>query len=318
MTIQQCIYILEIHSTGSFSEAARKLFIAQSSLSNSVKGLEDELGIKIFERSKNGAVLTVEGAEFVRYAAEIVSKNDFIINRYKRSQLGSRLFVSTQHYDFIADAFCKLLNENKDEEYSLSLQEKGTYDVIHDVEIAYSDIGIIAIEDKNLDIMNRYLQNKEISFSPIFNILPHIFLRKEHPLSNNCFLRYEMLNDYPYLSYEQGVHKDSWFKEEMISGEFAKKHIVISDRATLMNILLKTDAYTVGTGIMPSALNEGKIISVPLESNSCYSVGYITRDDRKATPILKRFISLVLQLADNINSDKKASLFVKGGGTETP
>lgn len=300
MTIQQCIYILEIHNTGSFSEAARKLFVAQSSLSTSVKCLEDELGIKIFERSKNGAVLTIEGAEFVRYASEIVSKNDFILNRYKKPQLGSRLSVSTQHYDFIADAFCRLVTENEDTEYSLSLQEKETYDVIHDVEIAYSDIGIIAVEDQNFDIMNRYLQNKEISFSPIFKVSPHVFLRREHPLSSKSFLLYEMLNNYPFLSYEQGAHKDSWFKEEMISGEFASKHIVISDRATLMNVLIKTDAYTVGTGIMPSALNEGKIISVPLKSNSCYSVGYITRDDRKSTPILEKFISAILRFADSL------------------
>ena len=293
---------MEIHSTGSFSEAARNLFVAQSSLSTSIKCLEDELGIKIFERSKNGTVLTVEGAEFVRYAAEIVSKNDFVINRYKSSKLGSRLYVSTQHYDFIADTFCKLIVENRDTEYSLSLQEKETYEVIRDVEIAYSDIGIIAIEDKNIDIMSRYLQNKEISFSPIFKVSPHVFLRKEHPLSNEPYLPYEMLNSYPYLSYEQGAHKDSWFTEEMISGDFAEKHIVISDRATLMNILLKTDAYTVGTGIMPSALNEEKIISVPLESNSLYSVGYITRNDRKPTTILEKFISAILQFGDGINS----------------
>ncbi len=302
MTIQQCIYILEIHNTGSFSEAARKLFVAQSSLSNSVKCLEDELGIKIFERSKTGAVLTIEGAEFVRYASEIVSKNDFVLNRYKKPQSGSRLSVSTQHYDFIADAFCRLVTENEDTEYSLSLQEKETYDVIHDVEIAYSDIGIIAIEDQNLDIMNRYLQNKEISFSPIFKVSPHVFLRRGHPLSGKSLLHYEMLNNYPYLSYEQGAHKDSWFKEEMISGEFANKHIVISDRATLMNVLLKTDAYTVGTGIMPSALNEGKIVSVPLKSNSRYSVGYITRNDRKPTPILEKFISVVLHFGDSLKS----------------
>ena len=302
MTIQQCIYILEIHNVGSFSEAARKLFIAQSSLSNSVKSLEDELGIKIFERSKNGAVLTVEGAEFVRYATEIVSKNDFIINRYKKSQSGSRLFISTQHYDFVADSFCNLLNENKDPEYSLSLQEKETYDVIHDVEIACSDVGIIAIEDQNIDIMNRYLQNKGISFYPVFKVSPHVFLRKDHPLSNHSLLHCEMLNNYPYLSYDQGAHKASWFKEEMIFGEFAGKHIVISDRATLMNVLLKTDAYTVGTGIMPSALNEGKIISVPLESNCNYSLGYITRDDRKNSPILEKFISLILEFGKSINS----------------
>lgn len=298
MTIQQCIYVLEIHNTGSFSEAARKLFVAQSSLSNSVKSLEDELGIKIFERSNNGAVLTVDGAEFVRYAAEIVSKNDFIVNRYKNSRLSARLFVSTQHYDFIADAFCKLVNESRDKEYSLSLQEKETYDVICDVEVAYSDIGILAIKDGDIDIMNRYLQNKEITFHPIFKILPHVYLRKNHPLSNKPCLPYEMLNDYPYLSYEQGAHKDSWFTEEMTSSERANKHIVISDRATLMNLLIETDAYTVGTGIMPSSLNEDRIISIPFESNAYYNVGYVTRNDRKTTPLLKKFITTITQLGE--------------------
>lgn len=302
MTIQQCIYILEIHNTGSFSEAARKLFVAQSSLSTSVRSLEEELGIKIFERSKNGAVLTIEGAEFVRYASEIVSKNDFIQDRYKKPKGGSRLFVSTQHYDFIADAFSRLVTENEDDEYSLSLQEKETYDVIRDVEIAYSDVGIIAIEDGNIDIMKRYLQNKEISFSPLFKVAPHVFLRRDHPLSGEGHLLIEMLKSYPYLSYDQGSHKDSWFKEEMISGELASKHIVISDRATLMNVLLRTDAFTVGTGLMPSALNEGKIISIPLGSNSHYTVGYITRNDRKTTPILDKFISVIRQFAVSLNS----------------
>jgi len=302
MTIQQCIYVLEIHSTGSFSEAARKLFVAQSSLSTSIKSLEDELNIKIFERSKTGAVLTAEGAEFIRYAEEMVSKNDFILNRYKKPKLGSRLFVSTQHYDFIADAFCRVVVENSDKEYSLSLQEKETYAVIHDVEIAYSDVGIIAINDENLDIMNRYLQNKEITFHQIFKVSPHVFLRNDHPLASRSCLDYQSLSSYPFMSYDQGSHKDSWFTEELISGDFTSRHIVISDRATLMNVLLKTDAYTVGTGIMPSALNEGKILSIPLESSDHYSVGYITRTDKKATPLLEKFITAVMQFGEGISS----------------
>lgn len=115
-------------------------------------------------------------------------------------------------------------------------------------------------------------------------------------------LHCEILNSYPYLSYDQGAHKDSWFKEEMIPGDFANKHIVISDRATLMNVLLETDAYTVGTGIMPSALNEGKIIAVPLESSARYSVGYILRGDRKPTQLLEKFISVIEQFGDSITA----------------
>ena len=90
--------------------------------------------------------------------------------------------------------------------------------------------------------------------------------------------------------------------EEMISDVFADKHIVISDRATLMNVLLNTDAYTIGTGIMPSALNEKKIISVPFDSRSLYSVGYITRNDRTPAPILEKFLFEIRHFADTIHS----------------
>ena len=300
MTVQQCKYVIEIHKAGSFGKAARELFVAQSSLSASIKQLEDELGIKIFERSKKGTVLTSEGAEFARYAAELVSKNDFIIERYKKSEAGARLYVSAQHYDFIADAFCRLVTERREAQYSLSLQEKETYEVIRDVEIAYSDVGIIAIKAESFDIMSRYLLNKGLSFTPIFEVAPHIFLRKGHPLSDRGALAYEMLSSYPYLSYDQGTHSDSWFTEEMILGHLAEKQIVISDRATLMNLLMTTDAYTVGTGVMPSALNQGKIVSLPIECDSYYRVGYILRTDRRETAILADFLSTLRSFGDAI------------------
>ena len=133
---------------------------------------------------------------------------------------------------------------------------------------------------------------------------PHVFLRREHPLSNESFLLYEMLNDYPFLSYEQGAHKDSWFKEEMISGEFASKHIVISDRATLMNVLIKTDAYTVGTGIMPSALNKGDIVSVPLASENSYIIGYILNEVRKVSEMTKKFIYMLEASVKDISGNR--------------
>ena len=147
MTIQQCKYVLEIAKTGSFTQAAKQLFIAQSSLSISVKSLEQELNIKIFERSGNGVYLTEEGSEFVRYAAQIVENDDFINHRYSYHNVQHKLYVATQHYDFVADVFANYLSEVEGESYKLSIREIETHRVIRDVETAYSDIGIIAIKD---------------------------------------------------------------------------------------------------------------------------------------------------------------------------
>ncbi len=299
MTIQQCKYILKIAQCGSFNEAAKQLFVAQSSLSVSVKSLENELGIKIFERSGNGVFLTDEGTEFARYAGQITEQNDFILERYSSDDIQKRLYVSTQHYDFVADIFVKLLNRMGSHNYRFSLREMKTYDVVCETEKAYSDIGIIAIKGNDQGIMERYIGKRGLSFTPVLKALPHIYVRREHPLSQKTLITCADIKDYPYVSYEQGEHSTSFFTEEIVN-PYSNKHIEISDRATLMNVLLDTDGYTVGTGIMPSQLNEERIVSIPFESDDFYIIGYILRTDKIPSELTKSFIQMLEGLA-NIN-----------------
>ena len=300
MTIQQCKYVLSIANTGSFNEAAKQLFIAQSTLSLSIKSLEQELGIKIFERSGNGVYLTDEGSEFVRYASGIVQHDEFVAERYLQKEVNHKLYIATQHYDFIADIFGKMLSESKSESFKYALREIKTYDIIHEIEISRSDIGIIAIKDSEYDIMKRYLGKKSIEFTKVLTASPHVFLRREHPLANRDILSISELKDYPYVSYEQGDRNLSFFEEELVSGLESKKHIEISDRATLMNMLLVTDCFTVGTGIMPSALNRGDIVGIPLKNDDFYVIGYILNTARKLSDETKKFIELLVESTKNI------------------
>lgn len=293
MTIQQCIYVLKIAETGTFNEASKQLFIAQSSLSSSIKQLESELGIKIFERSKHGVFLTNEGAEFIRYAGQMVEQNDFITKRYQTSEQFKKLYVSTQHYDFVADIFGKLLNENMDKKYKFSLKETQTYNVIKDVETAYSDIGIMAVKKSDSGIMERFFSKKGIIFTPFLETTPHVFLRKNHPLSNYKKLNYEILDKYPYVSYEQGLNNASFFTEELSEKFNTDRHVEISDRASLMNVLLTTDCYTIGTGIMTSVLNGGNILSVQLDNDEIYNIGYLKLKDRKSSELTEKFIQML-------------------------
>lgn len=297
MTIQQCKYVLSVAEHGSFNEAAKQLFIAQSSLSGSIKQLENELGIIIFERSNHGVYLTEKGAEFVRYASQLTEQADFITHHITRCEKTQKLYISTQHYDFVADAFARLLNIELGSEGSFSLRETKTYDVIRDVENAFSDIGIIAVREDDRDLMERYLSNKNLSFTPFLQTYPHVFIRRDHPLAGKEIIASADLRDYPFVSYEQGVHNSSFFTEELTENFYANRHIEISDRATLMNVLLATDCYTIGTGIMPSKLNNGNIISVPLANRDLYSVGYMLRSDRKLSTLAKRFITILTKLS---------------------
>jgi len=299
MTIQQCKYVLKVLECGSFNEAAKQLFVAQSSLSVSVKTLEQELGIKIFERSLGGVYLTEEGTEFVRYARQFVELNDFVTGRYKADLTCKHLYLATQHYDFVADIFSRLVNETTDSQYRFSLREMKTYDVIHETENAYCDIGIIAIKSCDTGVMERFLSKKGLVFTPFIKAMPHVFVRKGHPLSQYQRITLGQLREYPSLSYEQGEHSTSFFTEELI-GISGDRLVEISDRASLMNVLLATDCYTIGTGIMPSLLNEGRIVSIPLSSDDYYSIGYLTRGDKTLSPLAKEFIDRLHKTVDEL------------------
>ena len=298
MTIQQCKYVLKIAECGSFNEAAKRLFVAQSSLSVSVRTLEQELNIKIFERSGTGVFLTEEGAEFVRYARQIAQQNDFVMNRYAQKTLQKRFYVATQHYDFVADAFAKLLGKNKDPFCRFSIHELPTYDVIRQTETAYCDMGIIAIKGSDYGVMVRYINKKGLVFTPVFKTGPHVYVRRAHPLAERTVITAESLKDYPCLSYEQGEHDNTFFAEE-IGNSHTDNQVQISDRASLMNILLATDSYTIGTGVMPSALNADRIVSVPYESDDDYTVGYLLREDRTPSILAKEFIEILKEDAQS-------------------
>ena len=301
MTIQQCKYVLEIQKKGSFNEAAKSLFIAQSSLSASVKALESELGIKIFERSNIGVYLTADGAEFVKYASQLIEQNNFILEKYQLAKPYPKLFITTQHYDFVADIFARMINSIKDDSYKISLKETQTHNVISETEKGLCDIGIMAIKNTDYDIMMRVLHNKKLRFESIFKAMPHVYIRNDHILSNKTYLKYCDLKEYPFVSYEQGTHNTSYFTEEIMEEPCIKKHIEINDRASLLNVLMTTDSYTIGTGIMPSTLNSGKIIGIPLESDTYYNIGYILHTDRKCADLTVHFIKMLKKLSSQFN-----------------
>ena len=301
MTIQQCIYVLKIAKTGSFNEAAKQLFVAQSSLSVSIKSLEQELNIQIFNRVANGVYLTESGAEFVRYARQLVEQSDFIIKHFATGDANCNLYVATQHYDFVADVFARLLDQTRAPQYRFSLQEMKTYDVIDMTVSGCSDIGVIAIKGSDLGIMERYLGGKGLIFTPIKRAKPHVYLRRGHKLANATVIVPVDLKDYPCLSYEQGEHSASYFTEE-IGNVNTDRQVHISDRASLMNVLLGTDGYTIGTGMMPSELNFGRIVSIPYQSEEYYVLGYILREEKAMSENLERFIAMLKETADENNS----------------
>ena len=278
MTLQQLRYVIEIVNCGSMNAAAEKLFVTQPSLSNAVKELEKELGIEIFLRSSRGISLSAEGAEFLGYARQVVEQAELLEQRYTDKKPSRRLFsVSTQHYAFSVNAFVNLIREYNQNEYEFTLRETQTHDIIEDVKNLRSEIGVLYLNDFNEKVLLKILRESNLGFHPLFEAKPHVFVSNAHPLSGRASVRLEDLTPYPCLSFEQGVYNSFYYSEEILSTVYHPKSILDSDRATLFNLLIGLDGYTISTGILSEDLNGKNIISIPLISDEIIRVGYIAQ-----------------------------------------
>ena len=278
MTLQQLRYVIEIVNCGSMNAAAEKLFVTQPSLSNAVKELEKELGIEIFLRSSRGISLSAEGAEFLGYARQVVEQAELLEQRYTDKKPSRRLFsVSTQHYAFSVNAFVNLIREYNQNEYEFTLRETQTHDIIEDVKNLRSEIGVLYLNDFNEKVLLKILRESNLGFHPLFEAKPHVFVSNAHPLSGRASVRLEDLTPYPCLSFEQGVYNSFYYSEEILSTVYHPKSILVSDRATLFNLLIGLDGYTISTGILSEDLNGKNIISIPLISDEIIRVGYIAQ-----------------------------------------
>lgn len=300
MTIQQCKYILAIARLGSMNEAAKALLVSQASLSSAVRELENEFGIRIFDRSNKGVRITRDGSEFIRYARQLLAQYEVITERYEREDKKAvrNFAVTSQHYDFVAEAFVRFMKKYRSD-YNLSLKEARTVEVIDDVRNLNSDLGILAyLKAPAGGYMERYLKRNGLEFRPLFETCPYVFLGRHNPLASSERLTREELTEYPYITYDQGEAGPVEFSEELSEYSQTKKHIRINDRATLMNLLLSTDCYTIGTGVMTSELNNGNVLSVPLVSGDLYTVGIINRADVGLGEDAERFIKILYETID--------------------
>ncbi|WP_342440140.1 LysR family transcriptional regulator [Paenibacillus sp. FSL L8-0436] len=309
MTLQQLRYAIEIANSGSMNEAAKRLFVSQPSLSNAIKELESELGITIFERNNRGISISAEGMEFLGYARQIIEQTEFMENRYTGKKRSPIYFsVSTQHYAFVVDAFVRLMNERNVAEYNFSLRETQTYEIIEDVRTLRSDLGILYINESNYKVMNKLFSDGNLKFTPLFNTNPHVYVRTGHALTAKERVTQDDILPYPYITFEQGDNNSLHFSEEMLSFTQIQKNVKVTDRATLTHLLLGSDSYTIGTGIMASELNGEGLVTVPFDSNEVFTVGWIAHKDRKPSEIMSGFIEILNDLVSEQYFDFNQSL----------
>lgn len=276
VTLQQLKYVIEVAASGSITRAADRLFVAQPSLSKAIRDIEARVGTELFVRTSSGITLTADGVEFLGYARQVVEQAELLEQRYQARTPSRRLCaVSTQHYAFAVNAFVAMVERTEAEEYEFTLRETRTHDIIEDVATLRSDLGILYRNAFNQKVLDKLFRERGLTFTPLFTAEPHVFIASSHPLSERSSVSLDELEPYPCLSFDQGEHNSFFLAEEVLSTVHSRKAIRVSDRATIFNLMIGLNGYTISTGILPPDLNGESIVSVPLAVDERIEVGWI-------------------------------------------
>lgn len=299
MTLQQLKYLVTVAECKNITLAAEKLFISQPSLSTAIHNLEEEMGVCAFVRTNKGISITREGEELLSFARNLLEQADIMKDRFcKDSNRKPKLSVSCQHYSFAVNAFVDVVNQYNANEYSFILRETQTGEIIDDVSNNKSEIGILYLSEYNENVLRKIINKNNLEFEEIFQASPHVFISKSHPLAHREMIRLEDLKPYPYLVYEQGEHNSFYFSEEFLSVLDMPKSIQVRDRATLFNLAIGLNGFTVSSGIIDKELNGEDIIAKPLDMDVTMHIGII----KKKSIMLSRYAQSYIEAIKKYSS----------------
>ena len=293
ITLQQLQYFIEVAAEGSISAAADRLWVAQPTMSAAMKDLEARVGRSLLLRSARGVSLTSDGVEFLGYARQVVEQASLLEQRYLGRPPSRRLLgVSAQHYSFAVEAFVRMVRSSGAAEYEFSLRETRTWDIIEDVRTLRSELGILYRNEFNERVLDKLLRDSGLAFHPVFVAEPHIFVSRTNPLVGRDRVTLDDLVDLPRLAFDQGANNSFYFSEEILSTVSSRREIRVSDRATIFNLMIGLDGYTISTGIVSDDLDPA-IVAIPLDVDERIEIGWIGRPSIRLTEQAQRYLDQV-------------------------
>ena len=297
MNIQQLRYVVAIANSGTFREAAEKMYVSQPSLSISVRDLEKELGFKIFRRTSSGTFLTRRGMEFYEKAQELVKGFDIFQNQYANPEEEKHEFsIASQHYDFLPPTITTFSQRYPDYK-NFRIFESTTVQILDEVAQGHSEIGIIYLNNQNQKGIMQRVEKLGLEVIELIPFHTHIYLREGHPLAKKKELVMEDLVDLPTVRFTQEKDEYLYYSENFVDTSASSQMFNVTDRATLNGILERTNAYATGSGFLDSDSVNG-ITVIPLNDNLNNRMVYVKREEVDLSQAGTLFVEVMQEYFD--------------------
>ncbi len=202
----------------------------------------------------------------------------------------TRFAISGQHYLFDVQSFAHTILAEGGTSFHYALYDRTTRGLMDDVAQSVSEVGVLMQTSKTKPELDAALEQAGLTFCELAASAPQVALPKSHPLVNAASLNLEQLADYPYIHFAQEPDAPVAFAEEALADIARAKSVACTDRATLTELIMALNGYTVTSGILVGITDGSALTTIPLETDVVLHLGYITREDAQLSELGSRFV----------------------------
>ncbi|MBO6165570.1 MAG: LysR family transcriptional regulator [Eubacterium sp.] len=296
MNLLHMKHALEVAKAGSLNKASESLMIAAPNISRSIKELESDLGITIFERTQNGMKLTPEGDEFINFAKGILNQIDDLEKFYKSAATPKQKFsISVPRACYISEAFAEFSKSLTKEPTEVFYKETNSQRTIHNMLNHDYKLGIIRYAENYDKYFKTMLEEKGFQYELVTEFTYSLIMSAENPLAKKEEITFEDLTDYIEIAhadpYVPSMPLSKVVKEELPDN--IDRRIFIFERASQFDLLSMNPETFMWVSPAPKKLLEryNLVLRKCADNKKIYKDVLIYKDGYKLTKLDQQFIT---------------------------
>lgn len=248
-------YAVEVERTGSITQAAENLYMAQPNLSKAIRELEEQLGFAIFERTSKGVVPTAQGRQALKSAHLVLEELEKMQRLSGQTEDRQRFSLAMPRSGYIADGFARFAASlDPEREMDLKVQETSAVQAIAGVAEGRFALGVIRYPVKNEPYFLDFLEEKELRCDPVWEFEPLLLMNLCHPLA--CRKSIARADLRPFVEIRFGDGAVPYLSGEARPKEPAPggKRVLVFQRATQLDLLSIMDTAYMWTSPLPQEI----------------------------------------------------------------
>ena len=293
-------YAVEVAKSGSLNKASEVLLIAQPNLSRSIKELEYDLGIVIFDRTSRGMILTPEGEEFINFAKGILSQIDQVEKYYKDNSARKQKFsISVPRACYISEAFAEFSKSLTKEPAEIFYKETNSQRTIRNILENNYNLGIIRYAENYDKYFKDMLEEKNIGYEMVTEFRYHLLMSTESPLAQKDHIAFEDLKSLIEIAhadpYVPSMSLSKVMKEELPDN--IDRRIFIYERGSQFDLLSKNPETFMWVSLVPDSVLERYQLTekVCVDNTKMYKDVLVYRNGYKLSMLDKQFITALCE-----------------------